>query len=170
MGESKADIIKAKAKGYIKTIKVLSKEVSKITEPAKAKKDAVQAEAMKEEPSFANVKGELVELEVIARKYGSLSIDIERYLFKLGTMLFILEDIGENFEVESEEDKNLVNSALEHATDKNVFMYGNLEEDCIVLNEEYLKDMNSELDMMRSNDEYLKARFEQAKSRLVQQK
>ncbi len=163
MGEVKTNIVKAKIRGYIRTIKVLSKSVAEVTQPLQVKKEAINAEANKEDGSFKNVKSEIVELESISREYGILSTDIERYLFKISAMNSVLQDLGEEFEPDSDEDKGILNSAMEYAVDKNVFMYGNLNDERLVLNEDAFKHMNMEIDKLKTDDNYLEMFFNKAK-------
>lgn len=167
MEQGKTDIIRAKIRGYLTTIKALASEINSMQEPLMKEKTAVVNEVKSDNPAYTNVRNNIVELETLARRFGTISMDVEKYLFKIGTLKSVLEYFGETFEKEgetlSEEDQKLLQTANEYSYDKNSFVYGEVDGKIVVLNEEMMSEIEEESKGIRNNEQYLQSYFERAK-------
>lgn len=163
MGKVKTeDLVESRALGVIKTIKVLSMEMSNYREPISKHKEALNVNFKGDNPSFENVKENISELETYSRKVSMISDDIDKYLLRLGTYLTVLEDVGRTLNVESEEDKGILSYAKDYTKDKNVCIFGELENKMIILDDDHYNAIEQEIVKLKQDDQYLRRYYENA--------
>lgn len=166
MEENKINVLKAKIKGYVVILKGLSNEVKKLYEPMKIHRDTVEKDVNSENSNYENVKDSLKSLESFSIEMNMMNQDIERYLFKLGTLNTVLTDFGDKVEFEDEESNQIMKLADTYAKDKEAFTYSILDGELIVMNEELHNEMKGAIDGRISDEQAMKKLHDKAKELL----
>lgn len=161
--KDKVEILRLKVRKYLKTIKGINDQIVKSNPDIMALHQGIKSD-ISDGKEFKDLKKSLRLAEVQSREFGAKTRDVENYLLKIGTIIDCLEDLGEKFETEDKEYKEIIKASKELTKDSNIFTYGYINDKIDILDKNKHKEIESYLSSMIDEETMLKNTFNKIKS------
>lgn len=171
MGKVKVeDVIIAKSRGLINVIKKLSEKIKENMIESNADRTELLNSISSGNSTFESEKERVARIEIFSRDNQTISSDIEKLLIKLGVYLDTLNTLEAEFKITDEDDDKVIDLAKRYNIEKDLFVYGVVGDNVVVLNENFKKEIDEGIEQIKENSDFLNRLYESAKKYAIGKK